>query len=49
MGGAVGADDGAYSLAALRATGNRIMMQDGSGASYFSYDALNRLTGEEKI
>jgi len=25
------------------------MMQDGSGATYWSYDALNRTTGEEKI
>lgn len=31
------------------AAGNRIMMQDGSGATYYAYDAINRLTREEKI
>jgi len=40
---------------AYDATGNRIMMQDGSGATYYAYDAINRLTevlthlSEEKI
>jgi YD repeat-containing protein len=29
------------------AAGNRTMMQDGSGTTYWSYDALNRITNEE--
>ncbi len=29
--------------------GNRIMVQDPTGTTYFSYDATNRLTEEEKI
>ena len=29
--------------------GNRIKMQEGSGTTYFAYDAVNRLTSEEKI
>ena len=31
------------------AAGNRIMMQDGSGTTYWSYDALNRIMNEEEI
>jgi len=34
---------------AYDAAGNRIMMQDPSGATYFSYDALSRLTNQEGI
>ena len=32
---------------AYDAAGNRTMMQDGSGATYWTYDALNRITNEE--
>jgi len=29
--------------------GNRVMMQDGSGTTYWSYDALNRIMSQQKI
>ena len=29
------------------AAGNRTMMEDGSGATYWTYDAVNRITNEE--
>jgi len=32
---------------AYDAAGNRTMTQDGSGTTYWSYDALNRITNEE--
>ena len=34
---------------AYDAAGNRIMVQAGSGTTYWSYDALNRIMNEEEI
>ena len=36
-----------YACSAYDAADNRTMMQDGTGTTYWSYDALNRITNEE--